>query len=150
MDSINKRNTFNFNKQIIFGEVGALIGAPLIAYIISRFTSNSKFISFFAVIGAIVGQAILWLSTRTYDKKKEGNFSIKNLIGDLIYFTPMAFLLTLFVYYPTIYFVADYLISDHYKVIYSVISSQILAFSLFLIVINLYRYFLAKYYNKVL
>ncbi|MEK6823551.1 MAG: hypothetical protein AABY06_00815 [Nanoarchaeota archaeon] len=150
MKIINTKNTINFNKEIIFGEIGALIGAPLSAYIISEFTSNVKYIAFSAVLGGIIGGALFWLSIRSYDKKIEKKFSVKNLAEDIIYFTPIAFLVSLFIYYPILFFYSEYLINDQHKILYSVMFSQLIAFSLFLIMMNIYRYFLAKIYKKVL
>ena len=140
----------NFNKEIFFGEIGALIGPPSISYLVSLFTSVVKYISFAAVVGGLMGQVIFWLYMRIYDKKVDKNMSVKNLAEDIIYFTPVAFLIAVLVYYPTLFFASEYLLNDQYKVVYAVISSQILAFSAFLILINVYRYFLAKIYGKVL
>lgn len=150
MERINKKNSLNFNKELIFGEIGAITGAPLTAYIVSQLVHNTKIISFSAVIGAVLGQAVFWVSMRFYDKNRESNYSIKRLGEDLIFFTPVAFFLALFLYYPSIYFISGYLIKDQFKVIYAVISSQIIGFFLFLIAINLYRYILAKIYGKIL
>ena len=150
MKKINRENTINFNKELVFGELGALIGAPLFSYITSIFTSLPKYISLAAVFGGIFVQAIFWLSMRAYDKKSENSLSVKNMAEDIIYFTPVAFLVALFFYYPTLFFGSEYLIKDNYKVVYSVISAQIVAFFLFVTLMNIYRYFLAKIYKKVL
>ena len=149
MNSINVKNTINFNKEIIFGEIGALIGAPLISYIVSRFTSVIKFISFSAVIGGIIGGVLFWLFMRVYDKKIYKKFSIKNLAEDIIYFTPIAFLISLFMYYPLLFFFSEHFLESQYKILYSVIFAQLIAFSFFLVMMNFYRYFLAKIYKKV-
>lgn len=150
MELLDKRNTLNFNKEIFFGEVGALIGTPSVSYLVSLFTSVPKDISYAAVIGGLIGQAIFWLSMRAYDKRVDKKLSAKSLGEDIIYFTPVAFLIAISVYYPTLFFTSEYLLNDQYKVVYAVISSQILAFSFFLVLINIYRYFLAKVYGKVL
>lgn len=150
MNSINAKNTLNFNKELIFGEMGALIGAPLTSYLVSRFTSTIKFISFSAVLGGIIGGIIFWLFMRVYDKKIDKKFSIKNLAEDIIYFTPVAFLISLLMYYPILFFSSEYFLEDQHKILFSVIFAQLIAFSIFLIMMNIYRYFLAKIYKKVL
>ncbi len=150
MNSINAKNTLNFNKELIFGEMGALIGAPLASYLVSRFTSTIKFISFSAVLGGIIGGIIFWLFMRVYDKKIDKKFSIKNLAEDIIYFTPVAFLISLLMYYPILFFSSEYFLEDQHKILFSVIFAQLIAFSIFLIMMNIYRYFLAKIYKKVL
>lgn len=147
---INKRNTINFNKELLFGEIGAIIGAPLASYLISLFTYTPRYIAFSAVLGGIFVEAIFWLSMRLYDKNTYEKYSVKNLGEDIIYFTPVAFLVALFIYYPILFFGSEYLIRDHYRIIYSVISSQFVAFAFFLGLMNVYRYFLAKYFRKVL
>ncbi len=91
MKIINTKNTINFNKEIIFGEIGALIGTPLSSYIISKFIPSVRAIAFSAVLGGIIGGALFWLFMRSYDKKIEKKFSVKNLAEDIIYFTPLLF-----------------------------------------------------------
>ena len=150
MSAINKKTTINFNKEILFGELGALACAPLTSYIASHFTSNVKFISLSAVIGAIAGGTIFWLSMRIHDKGIEKRLSVRGIADDIRYFTPAAFLLTLLVYYPTLFFVSLDLLSKQNKVLSSIIFSQITAFFFFLLMINAYRYILAKLYGKVL
>lgn len=147
---ISKKSTLNFNKEIVVGEVGALIGAPLVSFIASRFTSNLDAVSICAVIGAAIGACTSWLAMRIRDREKDRNFSAHNLASDIAYFTPAALLLTLTVYYPTLYFLSGDLLAVHRRVLSSVILSQITAFLLFLVLINVYRYFLAKFAGKVL
>lgn len=146
---MNKK-TFNFNKQLLIGEIGAVICAPLVSYIFSLFTQKSSIISASAVGGSIFGAAIFWLATKIYDKKKEKKFSTPNLAKDIAYFTPAAFLLTLLLYYPTLYLLSHYLLLQGDKVLLSVIPSQIIAFLLFLVGINLYRLLLYKFLGKQL
>ena len=150
MEKINRKNTINFNKELVFGEMGAIIGAPLFAFAISNFTNVVKYISFSAVLGSILVQALFWLSRRVYDKKTEKGYSVKNLGEDIIYFTPVAFLVALFFYYPILFFASEHFMRDNHRVVYSVISAQLFAFFAFLSLMNLYRYLLAKYYGKVL
>lgn len=150
MEVITKKSTFNFNKEIMVGEIAALISAPLFSYIISNFTNNVKIISLFAVIGAIVGGNLCWLFMRIYDKEKENEFSIKNMTKDIAYFTPAAFLFTSLFYYPTLYFLSSDFLNSQEEVLTSIILAQFAAFALFLLMINIYRYLLAKSGGRVL
>jgi len=142
--------TFDFNKEILFGEVGALIGAPLSAFLISKITVSTHLVSSFAVGGAIAGASIFWLFMRIYDKEQEKRFSFRSLESDISYFTPAAFLLTVLVYYPVLFLLSKHLLTQDYKVVSSIIISQVVAFSLFLTSINVYRYILKKFYGKIL
>ncbi|MEM4271950.1 MAG: hypothetical protein QXD13_02600 [Candidatus Pacearchaeota archaeon] len=138
------RDTVDFNKEIIFGEIGAVLGAPASSFIISRFTSSVNVISYSAVIGAIIGAAIVWIATRVYDQLKMHKLSTKKFFGDIAFLTPVAFALTLLIYYPTLFLMSKYMLLSENKVIFSVILAQLIAFALFLTAINLYRYILLK------
>lgn len=143
------KETLNFNKQILFSELGSLLGAPLFSYITSYFTSSKDIISSFAVAGAIIGAAVFFLGLRAYHKTRKNRLSVKEFAEDLAYFTPVAFIVTLVVYYPTIFFLSRFF-QGFYPVIISVVVSQIIGFILFLIVINAYRQILIKTLGKVL
>ena len=145
-----KRSTFDFNKEILFGELGALLCVPLVSYIVSRFTSASGVISSFAVGGAIFGACAFWLLMRAYDEKRRKELSVKHLASDIEYFTPGALALALLVYYPTLFLISEHLLTQDYEVLTSVILSQFVAFSLFLVAVNLYRYFIWKIFRKKL
>jgi len=145
-----ERSTFDFNKEILFGELGALISAPLISYIVSRFTDAPKIISSFAVGGAIFGACVFWLLMRAYDEKTRKELSVKHLESDISYFTPGAFILAMLVYYPSLFLISKHLLTQDYRIISSVILSQFVAFSLYLIAVNIYRYFIWKYFGKKL
>jgi hypothetical protein len=144
------RSAFDFNKEILFGELGALISAPLISYIVSRFTDVPKIISSFAVGGAIFGACAFWLLMRAYDEKSRKELSVKHMASDIEYFTPGAFILALLIYYPSLYLVSKHFLTEDYRVLISVILSQVIAFLLFLIAVNIYRYFIWKYFGKKL
>lgn len=138
------KEAWNFNKEILFGEIGALIGAPTFGVVASHYFSNPQILSSSAVIGAIIGASLFFLSMRIYDKSKQKNFSEKSFVKDLAFFTPAAFILTTLVYYPSLFFISEYLIESQFKIVFSVILSQFVAFAFFLISINLYRYILLK------
>jgi uncharacterized membrane protein YeaQ/YmgE (transglycosylase-associated protein family) len=144
------KSTFDFNKEIVFGEIGALVSAPLTASIVSKYTSVNNIISASAVFGAILGASVFWLIMRIYDEKRNKIFSVKGLERDIVNFTPAAFLLTLLVYYPVLFLLSKHLLTEAYKLTFSVFISQLVAFSLFLISINIYRYMIRKYYGTQL
>ena len=141
-------STLNFNKEIVFGEVGALIGAPALGWISSQVTNSPNIISTSAVIGSILGAALFWVSIRVYDKKRTGQLSKRGFIEDIAYFTPVAFILALLLYYPSLFLVSEYFIKHHIRVVYSVMFSQFIAFFFFIISINFYNYFLLKLVGK--
>ena len=147
---ISRKSTLNFNKEIVVGEIGALIGAPLLSFIVSRVTSHPRDVSIAAVLGAAIGACSSWLAMRIRDRGKERNFSARTLAHDIAYFTPAALLLTVTVYYPTLYVLSGDLLHVEHRVVSSVIISQLAAFLLFLLLINVYRYLLAKIVGKVL
>lgn len=150
MTIINPKTTLDFNKEILFGEAGALISAPLIAYIVSLFMETPRIISGSAVIGSIIGASAFWIIMRVYDKKMKGKTGARQLAEDVIYFTPAAFIITLFVYYPSLFFTSKYLLINDGGVLSSVIFSQAIAFTLFLLSVNVYRYLLARLTGKIL
>ncbi len=144
------KGAINFNKELLFGEIGAIIGAQIFGYISSLITSSTSIISSLVVAGAIMGAALFFLSLRAYHKSRKGKLSKIKFAQDLLYFTPIAFILTLIVYYPSLFFLSNYFLTNEYHVIFSTFISQISAFILFLIAINFYRYILLKTIKKEL
>lgn len=144
------KETINFNKEILFGEIGALVGVQLFSYIFLRLDYSINLLSYIVVIGAIIGASLFWLIMRIYDKTRKDKYPEKNIINDISYYAPAAFILTSLFYYPTLFFATKYFLEHNRMVEYSAIISQIIAFVLFLIGINIYRYILGKYYNKQL
>ncbi len=144
------KEAFDFNKELLFGEVGALIGAQTFSYIASHLTDSVNLISYSTVLGAILAAALFWVSIRVYDEKKRKELSRKKFTEDLAYFTPVAFILTSIIYYPSLFFISRYFLEHKDKVVYSVFLSQLIAFSLFLIAINIYRHILLKWFGKKL
>ena len=131
---------FDFNKQILFAEIGAFAGAPLFATFASYLTNSNDFIAYLSVIGAIVGSVILWIATRVYDKRRAGAYALNSLAKDIMYFTPAAFILAMSIYYPSIFYLSRYLFSETGMILSSVIVSQSIAFIAFLTAMNIYRY----------
>jgi hypothetical protein len=142
-----KRSTYNFNKELLFAEIGAVIGAPLLPFIITLLTDDHIVLSVLTVIGAQAGATTIWLITRIYNQKIGNIFSVKKLARDIAYFTPAAFLIASITYYPTLYFTTHYFLEQKEHILLAAILGEILAFVLFMTVINVYRVYLIKYYD---
>lgn len=143
-----EQSTFEFNQEIFYGEIGAWIGAPLIAFLASKFLTSNAAVSISAVLGSVIGGALFWISTRIYHHKQKSKFKPSRLANDILYFTPIAAFLGWTIYNPTVYSISHYLLNRGDKVIFSVVTSQLIAFILFLIGINLYRFWLHKFSKK--
>ncbi len=135
---ISKR-FIDFNKQLLFGEMGALTGTPLFPLITAQLTSDAAIISFSAVVGGLVAGSVFWLLMKIRDERKHGTVSVRHLAGQIAWFSPAAFILGLLIYQPTLFFAARHLIKSQTPVVYAVLASQALAFTLFLAAMNLYR-----------
>jgi hypothetical protein len=143
-------NAKEFNKELIFGEIGAIICAPVMSWIVSRFTNTPSIISATAIIGATAGSVLIWISTRMHHKQKRGDATLKSLAADIAYFTPAALLLTLLIYYPVLFFASKHFLEGAHNVFASVIFSQLAAYALFMIAINCYRFLLIRCGKRVL
>jgi hypothetical protein len=147
--SQTRRALLEFNLQIMVSELGALLGAPIGGHVASANHGTTTVISAATVAGAIVGAAIMYLSLRAYHKHREGTLTGVRFVSDMVHFTPAAFLLTLLLYYPTLFFLSRALQANH-TVLFSVVCSQLVAFALFLIGINVYWQVLRKYTGREL
>ncbi|MEX2017228.1 MAG: hypothetical protein WD876_02040 [Candidatus Pacearchaeota archaeon] len=138
------KEAINFNKEFLFGEVGAIIGAPLASYIGSRFTSSIDTIATVTVIGAAIGASLFWLGMRVHDRLNQIKTSKKNFVKDLLYITPIASLFVFLIYYPSLFLLSRHLLENDYRAVSSAIISQMSAYVLFLSAINIYRYAVLK------
>jgi hypothetical protein len=144
------KETLNFNKEILLGEVGTLVGIQLVNLCSSIFLFPIKIIPYLVVLGAIIFGSLFWTLARIYDNsKKEGN-SHKKFLSDVKYFTPASAFFTIAFYYPTLFFATKYFLEHHHQIRFSTIISQIIAFGLFLIGVNFYRFILIKVFKKQL
>ncbi len=134
-----KEDTIHFNSELIFGEIGAVIGAPLFAFLASLVRSTPYFISFFGVVGAVTGSSILWLVFRVRDTKKRGEYSVGKIINDVMYYTPVATLFGILFYQPIFFLLSSHLIKLGFEIIYSIIFGQLIAFLAFAFLLNIYR-----------
>ena len=142
------KEAIDFNKEILFGEIGALVGIQFVDFISLFFFISTRIIPHLVILGAIIGGSLFWVSARIYYRKKEGKYSEKGLIRDVEYFAPASAVLTFAFYYPALFFATKYFLAHNRHLEFSTIVSQIVAFVLFMITINLYRYFLFKIFKK--
>lgn len=142
------RRFFDFNKEIIFGEIGALLGSALGSYLSFLISHNEKLIPIFSVVGSFLGSTTLYLSTKIYNKRKRKELSLRNLIHDLMYYTPAAAPLRIFIGYPLLYFFTRYFVKNGLGAFYSGALGEFLSFLIFLFLINMYRIILFRFFKK--
>ena len=140
----------NFNKEILFGEIGAVFAAPIFSHIFSKFSLAANVLATLTVLSVMIIASLLWLVMRIYDKSREGKIETGKFIKDLAYLTPVASALAFTIYYPTLFFLSLYFFENNYGVASSAAISQISAFVIFLLALNTYRYFLLKVVGKKL
>jgi hypothetical protein len=142
------KHFIHFNKEILIGEVGTLLGIQFVDFLSSDSHFPIKLIPHLIVLGAIIGGSLFWLLARVYDGSKEGKYSEKKLFDDMKYFTPASTFFTFAFYYPVLFFATKYFLEHHRKLEFSTITSQVIAFLAFIIGINIYRYILLKVKGK--
>jgi len=138
-----KKRTFEFNKEIVFGEIGALISVPTVSFLVSLFTKNPSAISTAAVIASLIGASAFWIFMRVFDEKRRKSYTFQHFATEVGYFTPVAFIIAVLVYYPSLFFISKYFLTKE-RVVYAVITAQAVAFTLFVILMNFYRHMLFK------
>jgi hypothetical protein len=143
----NKR-LVDFNKEVLCGEIGAIIGAPIIAALAALFTDSTRVIARFAVLGTFLGGSGLFLWKKMQDKKKEGDYSRKSLFKDLSFYTPVAAIIGTCICWPILYHLTKLLLGKDFNSFMAGAISEVTAFSVFLVLINLYRYILVKKFRK--
>ena len=146
---LNQR-AINFNKEIFVGEIGALLFAPIFTLLASHIFRSPNLISFSALAGSLSGGCILWLATRIYDEKKYGNFSAGKFSRDIAFYTPVAFLISILISYPTVVIVTRFLFIKDHAPIFSSLAGELSGFLIFLILINTYRIILNRSFKKKL
>jgi uncharacterized membrane protein YeaQ/YmgE (transglycosylase-associated protein family) len=139
---------FDFNKEVFSGEIGALLGSALVSFLSSLIAGNEKFVPTFSVVGSILGSTIFFLSAKMYNKKKVGELSIKNMLHDLVYYTPAAALLRILFGYPLLYMFSEFFVGQRFGAFISGALGEFLSFLIFLVLINIYRLVLLKVFKK--
>jgi hypothetical protein len=142
------KSFIDFNKQILFGEIGAVVGIQLAPLVTSCFTADPSIISLAAVLGGPLAGSVLWLMVKSHDEKRRGANSVLNLAVQIAFFSPAAFIIGLIVYQPTLFLVARHMLKSGNLVVYSVLISQFAAFAFFLVAINIYRLVLYRIAGK--
>jgi hypothetical protein len=144
-----QKTTLEFNREILFGECGALLAANPTAMAVAHFTKNTSLISGSAVAGTLLGGALFWLAARIYDKKKRKEFDTRSLASDIGYFTPAAVVLGFVVYDPSIYLTSHSILKGGGPVLLAVLVGQVVAFGLFLACMNIYRIILLRFGKRL-
>jgi len=142
------KSTLVFNRELLFGECGALLLANPAASVVSRYTKSADAISYAAVGGTLAGGAAFWLAARIYDSTRDKRLDAKALASDIGYFTPAAIIFGFLVYDPSIFLATHRLLRDGESVVPSVFIGQAVAFLLFLLCMNAYRVLLLKVRGK--
>jgi hypothetical protein len=145
-----RQSTLHFNRELLIGECGALLLTNVTAPVAALYTRNAAVISSAAVAGTLAGGGLGWLAARIYDQYRAETLTAKGLASDLGYFTPAAIVLGLCIYDPVIYLTAHALLGRGTGVALAVGTGQLLAFSLFLLCLNLYRLALLRWRGKSL
>ncbi len=144
---LNKR-VIDFNKEILIGEIGALLGASLFGFLGSLISRSPNFIPIATVIGSIFGGCISWVAARFHYEKKNNRFSARKFTRDISFYTPVAFLISVLVAYPTVIVVTHSIFLENSIPYLSSFIGELSGFIVFLILINAYRYILSRYLNK--
>lgn len=142
--------TIDFNKEILLGEIGALVGAVLLGLVAFFIHKNPNIVSILTLIGSIAGGSASWWIARVHDEKKRHEFSIKKLGRDISLYTPVAFLIALLISYPTIFWVTHAISTKIRFDFIGSLAGELSGFALFLIVMNGYRYILRHSFHRVL
>jgi hypothetical protein len=135
---------WDFNKEIIFGEFGSLLGAYAVGLSAARLTRRFGLISAALIPGTLLGGTIFWLAARIAHQRQRRGWSVRVLARDISYFTPAAAVLGFVVYDPAIFLASHFLLVRGAGVVLSVAGGEITAFTLFLASMNSYRLILAR------
>jgi uncharacterized membrane protein YfcA len=142
-----KKRFVEFNDEMIWGEIGSVLGSALGAYISSSALSENLAPAF-SVAGSILGNTVLYLSAKIYHKVRRNEMSLKNLVTDLSYYAPAAVPISIFIGYPSLYFITQFFIEKGLSPLYSGAIGAIFAFLIFLVLINIYRAILFRFFRK--
>jgi hypothetical protein len=141
------KHFWDFNKEILFGELGTLMGIQFVNLLASSFSFPINLIPHFVVLGAIIGGSLFWLLARVYYRSKEEKYSEKKFFNDVKYFLPASTFFTFAFYYPVLFFATKHFL-EHHELEFSTILAQVIAFCAFIIGINIYRYIILKVEGK--
>lgn len=142
--------TIDFNKEILIGELGALVGAVLLGLVAFFIHKNPNIVSTLTLLGSVAGGSLSWWIARIHDEKKRNEFSIKKLGRDISLYTPVAILIALLISYPTIFWVTHAISTKIRFDFLGSLAGELSGFALFLVLMNGYRYILKRKFNRVL
>jgi len=140
----SRRGAWEFNQQLIFGEIGAVAGGYAAAFATAHLTHRPALISASLIPGTLLGGTIFWLAARIAHQRARRAWSLAGLARDIGYFTPVAAVLGVVVYDPVIFFASHFLLVRGAGVAVAVVAGQLTAFLLFLASMNGYRLILAS------
>lgn len=143
-----KKDTIQFNLEMLFSEVGVFVGAQLFAHLAAIISVDPDFISLFGVIGATAGSAIFWVIMRIRDGRTRGEYSRHNLFDDILHYSPAATTLGLFVCQPIFFIISTRLMSHGMGTLLAVLIGQFVGFIVFAVLLNIYRHYLEKVTGK--
>lgn len=141
------KRSIDFNKEIIIGGIGGLLGAPLFGFISSLITDKLNFISLATVLGAMIGASASWLIARIYYERKRKEFSVKKFTKDIFLYTPAALFIALLISYPTVFFITRFILENHMRSGISSFVGQLCGFIVFIVLINIYRQTLKHFFD---
>jgi len=144
----NEKFFSDFNKEIVYGEIGAILGAAILASIVSLFTSNRVRIAQFTVLGSILGGATLFLFKKVRNKIRNGDPILKSILHDLKFFTPAAVVIMFGIGYPALYYLMKYLTKVGWNGFVAGAVSELVGFVIFIVCINLYKFGVFKIFHK--
>jgi uncharacterized protein YacL len=145
---IEDKNFIEFNKEIFYGEIGAILGAALVSTLASHFTMSRTIIAQFTVIGSMIGGSSLLLMKKIQNKIQRKEPIFRSIIRDLEYFTPAAALIGLCVGYPIVYYLAKFLVKGGWHPYSAGALAEVCAFIVFLVLINTYRLVLVRKFKR--
>jgi len=143
----NKRFV-DFNKEIISGEIGAILGAALGGFVAVYIAHTRNTISFFVLLFSILSASTFFILTKIRNQKKEGIFSIKNIFKEIAYYSPVACLFGVFVGYPFLFLLTKHFLKVGFHPYSAGIISEFTVFLFFLFSINIYRFVLLRVFNR--
>jgi hypothetical protein len=138
----------NFNKQLLFAEIGAVVGTPLASSIAAHFTAHASAISLAAVLGGLVCGSGFWLMVKFRDEHRRGAATVRHLAGQIALFTPAASVVAFLVYHPTVFFMTRHLVAQGHPAALAALTGQMTAFGLFVVALNIYRIVLRRVAGK--
>jgi hypothetical protein len=118
--------------------------------VVSHFRADATLLSSVAVAATLAGGSLSWMAVRIFHQKRQRTLTAKRMANDISYFTPAALFFGFCVYDPAIYLLSHYLLVRAVGAWVAVMTGQLVAFSLFLLAMNLYRLFLFRLRGKAL